>query len=53
MNDSRDIMSEYGNMSSATVLFVLDRMRLRCHKGPCVALAFGPGLSAEIALFEL
>ncbi len=47
---SREILAEFGNMSSPTVLFILDRMR-RAHAGrPCVALGFGPGLAAEAAL---
>ena len=50
---SRHVLSHYGNMSSATVLFVLEHMRQHhCH-GPCVALAFGPGLCAEVALMSL
>ena len=50
---SRHILSHYGNMSSATVLFVLEYLRQHhCH-GPCVALAFGPGLCAEVALMSL
>ncbi|MBL6796056.1 MAG: type III polyketide synthase, partial [Synechococcus sp. BS307-5m-G34] len=40
------------NMSSATILFILDRLRRRSTPGPCLALAFGPGLSAEVALFD-
>ena len=49
---SREIFAEYGNMSSPTVLFILDRLRERRAKGPCVALGFGPGLVAEAALLE-
>ena len=50
---SRHVLSHYGNMSSATVLFVLEYLRQHdCH-GPCVALAFGPGLCAEVALITL
>ena len=50
---SRHVLSHYGNMSSATVLFVLEHMKQHhCH-GPCVALAFGPGLCAEVALMSL
>ena len=41
----------YGNMSSPTVLFVLDRLREQNAPRPCVALGFGPGLVAEAALF--
>jgi len=49
---SRGVLAEYGNMSSPTVLFVLDRLRKQSAPRPCVALGFGPGLVAEAALFE-
>ena len=50
---SRHVLSHYGNMSSATVLFVLEHLRNNhCH-GPCVAIAFGPGLCAEVTLMSL
>ena len=48
---SYDILSKYGNMSSATILFILDRLMEQKAKTPCVALSFGPGLTAEAALF--
>ncbi len=48
---SREVLSEFGNMSSATVLFILERLRRADAPRPCVALAFGPGLMAEAALF--
>jgi predicted naringenin-chalcone synthase len=47
---SRAVLSEYGNMSSATILFILDRMRAAADPLPCVALAFGPGLVVEATL---
>jgi predicted naringenin-chalcone synthase len=47
---SRAILSDYGNMSSATVLFALERLRTENAPRPCVALALGPGLVAEAAL---
>jgi len=50
---SRDILRRYGNMSSATVMFVLDRLLrsgARGRKG--CAMAFGPGLIAETMLFR-
>ncbi len=47
---SREIMQTHGNMSSPTVLFVLDRLRSRNAVGPCVAIGFGPGLVAEATL---
>jgi prepilin-type processing-associated H-X9-DG protein len=50
-NVSREILSEHGNMSSPTILFILDRLRQRNAPLPCVALGFGPGLVAESALF--
>jgi predicted naringenin-chalcone synthase len=49
---SHEVLSAYGNMSSPTVLFILDRMRRSQAPRPCVALGFGPGLVAEAALFE-
>ena len=48
---SREVLSECGNMSSATVLFILERLRSRGAGTPCVALAFGPGLAVEATLF--
>jgi predicted naringenin-chalcone synthase len=45
-------LAERGNMSSPTVLFILDRLRRADAPRPCVALAFGPGLTIEAALFE-
>ena len=50
--DSRDVLREHGNMSSPTVLFLLDRLRRQAAPRPCVALAFGPGLTIEAALFD-
>ncbi len=52
MAASRTILAECGNMSSPTVLFILDRLRSRHASPPAVALAFGPGLVVEAALFE-
>jgi predicted naringenin-chalcone synthase len=49
---SREVLATCGNMSSPTVLFVLDRLRRRRAPRPCVSLAFGPGLAIEVALFE-
>ncbi|HXG11789.1 MAG TPA: type III polyketide synthase [Gemmataceae bacterium] len=52
MAASREVLAECGNMSSPTVLFILDRLRRRRAPRPCVALAFGPGLAAEAVLIE-
>jgi predicted naringenin-chalcone synthase len=49
---SREVLGECGNMSSPTVLFLLDRLRCRSAPRPCVALGFGPGLVAEAALIR-
>jgi predicted naringenin-chalcone synthase len=48
---SREVLKEHGNMSSPTVLFLLERLRERNAPLPCVALGFGPGLTIEAALF--
>jgi predicted naringenin-chalcone synthase len=49
---SREVLAKCGNMSSPTVLFVLQRLRARQAPRPCVALGFGPGLATEAALFR-
>jgi predicted naringenin-chalcone synthase len=49
---SRDLLRSCGNLSSATVLFLLDRLRSAQAARPCVALGFGPGLVAEAMLLE-
>jgi predicted naringenin-chalcone synthase len=50
---SRDVLRRYGNMSSATVMFVLERLLRSPARGQrgC-AMAFGPGLVAETMLFR-
>ncbi len=54
LSDSRDILARYGNMSSATVMFVLQQMMRRVQTGQrgC-AMSFGPGVSAETMLFHV
>ncbi len=47
---SRTVLSLYGNMSSPTILFILDRLHQAPSPLPCVMLAFGPGLAMEAAL---
>ena len=52
---SWDVLSEYGNLSSATILFILDKWLAN---GPlragdlALAAAFGPGFSAEFLLLQ-
>jgi predicted naringenin-chalcone synthase len=49
---SREVLALCGNMSSATVLFLLDRLRARRAARPCIALGFGPGLVVEAMLLR-
>ncbi|MGK0722531.1 type III polyketide synthase [Leucobacter sp. W1478] len=56
LDDSRAVLRNYGNMSSATVLFILQRMLAAgsLNDGAQIAgLAFGPGLTVETARFTL
>ena len=50
---SREVLSCFGNMSSATVMFVLQRMMQQARPGlrGC-AMSFGPGLTAETMRFH-
>jgi len=50
---SREVLSCFGNMSSATVMFVLQRMMQQARPGQrgC-AISFGPGLTAETMRFH-
>ncbi len=43
---SRHVLAHHGNMSSTTVLFILQQMADKV-PGPCVAIGLGPGLMAE------
>ncbi len=49
---SREILRRYGNMSSATLMFVLEALLPQAGAGErgC-AMAFGPGLTAETMMF--
>lgn len=47
---SRQVLADCGNMSSPTILFIVDRLRNQQAPLPCVMLAFGPGLAIEAAL---
>ncbi|KAG0570989.1 hypothetical protein KC19_6G202900 [Ceratodon purpureus] len=62
MQGSRDTLSEYGNMSSSSILFVLDQIRNRSVKMGASTLgegsefgffiAFGPGLTLEVLVLR-
>ncbi|MDN3565566.1 type III polyketide synthase [Paeniroseomonas aquatica] len=53
LDTSRAVLRDYGNMSSATVMFVLARMLAAPSGQRGCALAFGPGLSAETMRFRV
>nr|Q9MBB1.1 RecName: Full=Chalcone synthase; AltName: Full=Naringenin-chalcone synthase [Equisetum arvense]BAA89501.1 chalcone synthase [Equisetum arvense] len=62
MRATRDVLSEYGNMSSACVLFIMDHMRRMSAQNKLqttgegldwgVLLGFGPGLTVETVLLK-
>ena len=55
LNASRTVLKHYGNLSSASILFVLKEL---LNKGNikidelCCAVAFGPGLTMEVAILK-
>lgn len=50
---SREVLERFGNMSSATVMFVLQRLMEKAVPGDLgCAMSFGPGLTAETMLFH-
>jgi predicted naringenin-chalcone synthase len=50
---SRGVLRDFGNMSSATVMFVLARMLAEGGRHCGFAMAFGPGMVAETFRFSL
>jgi predicted naringenin-chalcone synthase len=51
---SRQVLHDYGNMSSATILFVLaETLRRAQADARVMGLAFGPGLTVESGLFRV
>jgi len=52
MTDAREVLRAYGNMSAATVLFVLDRAWRRGLHGRHLLSSLGPGFTAAFALIE-
>jgi alkylresorcinol/alkylpyrone synthase len=52
---SRQVLRRYGNMSSATIFFVLDEIKQQGQPLPgdyALLLAFGPGLTIELCLAQ-
>src|SRR6185312_5732535 len=54
LSASRSVLHDFGNMSSGTVMFVLDRIMRAAKAGQrgC-AMSFGPGLVAETMMFRM
>jgi predicted naringenin-chalcone synthase len=50
---SRSVLNDYGNMSSGTVMFVLDNIMRGGGEGRGCAMSFGPGLVAETMMFHM
>jgi predicted naringenin-chalcone synthase len=56
MQPSRNVLRDHGNMSSASILYVLKEVLCsnRLSRGElCCAIAFGPGLTMEVILLEV
>jgi predicted naringenin-chalcone synthase len=55
MIPSREVLRDYGNMSSASILYVLknfqDKNLINTNEY-CCAVAFGPGLTMEAVVFQ-
>jgi predicted naringenin-chalcone synthase len=49
---SYQVLAEYGNMSSPTILFVLEQLLRAEATGRIMAAGFGPGLTVETAFLE-
>jgi alkylresorcinol/alkylpyrone synthase len=49
----RSVMRDYGNMSSPTVLFVLERALANGFSGTAVLAALGPGFTASFATLHV
>jgi alkylresorcinol/alkylpyrone synthase len=54
LHHTRSVINDYGNMSSATVLYVLERFMTRgFENGYGLMVAMGPGFSSEMVLLKL
>lgn len=54
IDDTREVLKQYGNMSSVTVLYVLERFLEKeiSHGEKGLMLSFGPGFSAQSILIQ-
>jgi len=52
LSHSRDVLRRYGNMSSVTVMFVLEAMRIREQKRRTLLTTLGPGFTAAFMTLE-
>lgn len=52
LSDSRGVLADHGNMSSPTMLFIIQRFLKVDRPRPWVMLGFGPGLEVEVALLR-
>ena len=53
LRHSRDVLARFGNMSSATVMFVMENLMREARSGQAgCAMSFGPGVTAETMLFH-
>ncbi|HEY2343642.1 MAG TPA: 3-oxoacyl-[acyl-carrier-protein] synthase III C-terminal domain-containing protein, partial [Chthoniobacteraceae bacterium] len=53
LRPSREVLRQYGNMSSATIMFVLRDLLLEGGPGPGCAVGFGPGMAVESMTFSI
>lgn len=53
LRTTREVMQEYGNMSSASVLYVLERSTRAYEPGYGLMMAMGPGFSSEMVLLNM
>ena len=52
MSYSYKVLNDFGNMSSPTILFVLNELLQKKNEGAVFTIGFGPGLSIETALLH-
>ncbi|MDA7874576.1 type III polyketide synthase [Rhodopirellula sp.] len=52
LSTSKSVLSDHGNMSSATMLFIVERFAAKNEPKPWLMLGFGPGLEIEVSLIR-